>query len=358
MMNWEHFKKKFLRAVEHNPQELARVITFSFLGLGIVLPSLIVLFFWPSTPTFQHQIIVNNSPQKEPIQPIPMQIALDYQKVTLGKKLFFDKRLSKDNSISCASCHDFQKGGTDHQKTSDGFAGAKGPINAPTVFNSALNFRQFWDGRAANLEEQALGPINNPKEMNTDITAVIGKLAKDAEYNSLFRVIYKDTIKASYIANAIAEFEKSLSTPNSSFDQYLRGDKNAIDQEELEGYQLFKSLGCISCHQGVGIGGNMYQTFGVTGNYFQDRGNIQETDYGLYNRTKKEEDKFKFKVPSLRNIAVTAPYLHDGSQEKLEDVVYIMSVYQLGKTLNKDEVGKIVKFLRTLTGEYKGKKLQ
>ena len=358
-MSLKFFKTWLYREIAENQSKFSQKINFLFIALGILLPSIVLLYFWPETSlpakSASTQIISGNT---EPIKPIPISIELDYQKVELGEKLFFDKRLSKNNTIACSNCHDLNLGGTDRKKVSMGINNSVGMINSPTVLNAGFNFKQFWNGRAESLEDQSASPINNPLEMGSNWDEVITKLTLDSEYVSKFKMVYKSDIKASLIQNAIAEYERSLYTPNSRFDQYLRGDTNAIDEEELAGYNLFKNLGCSSCHQGVNIGGNMFQTFGISGDYFSDRGNITEVDYGLFNTTKNESDKFVFKVPSLRNVNLTAPYLHDGSAQTLEDAVKVMSVYQLGRTLSSDESLKIVKFLKTLTGELKGRKLE
>lgn len=286
----------------------------------------------------------------EPIQPLP-EVQLDQAKVALGKRLFHEPRLSKDNTIACASCHGLDQGGVDGRRVSKGIGGAEGSINAPTVFNSGLNFRQFWDGRASSLEEQADGPVQAAPEMGASWPEVVTKLRKDPEYQRAFATVYpKDGLTAQNIKDAIATFERSLVTP-SRFDRYLRGEATAITAEEKQGYELFKSYGCIACHQGVNVGGNMFQYFGVMGNYFQDRGNITEADYGRYNVTKKEQDRFMFKVPSLRNVALTPPYFHDGSAQTLEDAVAVMAKYQLGRTIPERDRGLIIHFLRSLTGE-------
>ena len=296
--------------------------------------------------------------REEPIQPIPLHVELDARKVALGKKLFDEVRLSKDNSVSCSTCHHLDTSGTDNQVRSIGLGGAKGPINTPTVFNAGFNFRQFWDGRALNLEEQIDGPLHHPKEMGSNWVEVIGKLNRDPAYVAAFGAIYPQGIQEQTAKDAIAEFERSLYTPNSRFDRYLRLENDAITAEEKEGYRLFKSVGCIACHQGVGVGGNMFQVFGVMRNYFADRGNVTEADYGRYNITGRERDRHVFKVPSLRNVEVTPPYLHDGSVSDLEDIVDIMAKYQLGRKLSQKQVTLITKFLKTLTGEYQGKRLK
>ena len=294
----------------------------------------------------------------EPIKPLPTEVRLDAKKVALGERLFNDKRLSRDSSISCASCHDLAKGGVDGLATGVGIGGAKGPINVPTVFNSSLNFRQFWDGRAATLEEQVAGPVHDPLEMGSNWADVLAKLAKDGALVDQIKQSYPDGLQAKNIQDAIAVFERSLTTPNARFDRYLRGDKAALSGDELRGYQLFKAYGCVACHQGVNVGGNMFQTFGVMGDYFTKRGNLTRADLGRYNVTKSETDKHVFKVPSLRNVALTAPYFHDGSAKTLGDAVDVMFKFQLGRPASAQDKELIVKFLHTLTGERNGKSLQ
>ena len=279
----------------------------------------------------------------EPITPLPQQIHVNQEKAELGRKLFFDPILSHDGTISCATCHDLQHGGDDGLQFSFGIQGQKGSVNAPTVFNAVFNFRQFWDGRAKNLQEQAAGPIENPVEMGSSFEEVIPKL-KNSKYKELFDAIYDDGITKQTITDAIAEYEKTLITQNSRFDKYLRGNKNALTQKEKEGYELFKSKGCVSCHHGENIGSNLYNKFGI----FND----SDSEWlGRYNITHKERDKFFFKVPSLRNIARTAPYFHDGRTDDLEEAVKVMSQYQLGRHITKEEISKITAFLRSLNGE-------
>jgi cytochrome c peroxidase len=295
---------------------------------------------------------------REPIRPIPLTVKVDARKVALGDKLFHEPRLSKDNTVSCASCHDLGKGGTDQRARSVGIKGTEGAVNAPTVFNCGLNFKQFWDGRADTLEEQVDGPMQADDEMGSTWEEMVAKLRRLPEYAAGFKAVYPDGIQRKNVKDAIAEFERSLTTPNSRFDQYLRGDDRALTDDEKEGYRKFKGYGCISCHQGVNVGGNMFQPLGVMGDYFGDRGNITKADLGRFNVTGEEDDKYKFKVAGLRNIALTAPYFHDGSAATLEEAVSVMAKYQLGRELPPQDLEQIVKFLKSLTGEYNGKLLE
>ena len=279
-----------------------------------------------------------------PIKPIPNEIKVDAKKVQLGKKLFSDPILSKDGTISCATCHDLQKGGDDGLKFSFGIKGKEGNMNAPTVYNAVFNFRQFWDGRAKDLKEQATGPIENPIEMGHSMDTAVETLKQSKMYLKDFNDVYSDGITKENIVDAIVEFEKVLITPNSPFDRYLKGDKEAISQKAKKGYRLFKSKGCILCHQGVNVGGNFYNKFGI----YKD---TNSTNLGRYNITAREEDKYVFKVPSLRNIALTAPYMHDGRINTLRGAVEFMTEYQLGRYMKSGEIDAIVAFLKSLTGE-------
>lgn len=283
---------------------------------------------------------------KELILPINEQINYNIEKALLGKKLFFDKRLSKDNTISCSSCHDIEKGGDDNRDFSVGVENKKGKVNSPTVLNSRYNFTQFWNGRARDLKEQVSGPIHNPVEMGSDLEEIVEKLKKDEYYVKQFKNIYKEGLTKQNIVDSIAEFESSLITPNSKFDRYLKGDKTALNKDEKEGYELFKQNGCISCHNGINIGGNLFQKMGILKEYVSKSENL-----GRYEVTKDEEDKNYFKVPTLRNINQTAPYFHDASAKTLKEAVEIMIEYQLGMKPLENEVDKIVKFLKTLDGQ-------
>jgi len=282
-----------------------------------------------------------------PLAPIP---DLDPLRVALGERLFHDSRLSADFSLACASCHNLAKGGVDGRRVSVGIRGALGGINAPSVLNSGYSIAQFWDGRAASLEEQAAGPIQNPIEMGATLPQVMGRLEQDKGLMAEFKRAYGDGLTEANLFNALATFERSLVTVNSRFDRFLRGEKQILTAIEIEGYRRFRELGCASCHQGALVGGNMYQKFGVLGDYFATRPTTP-ADLGRYSVTQREEDRHVFKVPSLRNVALTAPYFHDGSAETLEQAVSVMARYQLGRDLSTEDVGRLVAFLKTLTGE-------
>jgi len=285
----------------------------------------------------------------EPIRPLIKQTDLNREKVQLGKLLFHETSLSADGSLSCASCHDVGNGGDDGLETSIGINHQIGPINSPTVLNSVFNANFFWDGRSISLVDQVAGPIHNTLEMGSDWKEVIQKLSRKPALVEVFKQLYGTTINAENIADAIAEYERALVTPGAPFDLYLQGDPNAISNQAKHGYQVFKEVGCIACHQGTNVGSNAFQPFGVMGNYFADRGNITAADYGRFNVTGREQDKHHFKVPTLRNIELTAPYLHDGKAAQLGDAVHIMARYQLGFELSDQEVDDIVEFLRSLT---------
>ncbi len=290
------------------------------------------------------------------LQPLPDAVKADPAKVALGEKLFHDVRLSKDNTVACASCHDLKKGGTDQLPFSKGVGGKLGGINAPTVFNSGFQFIQFWDGRAADLAAQADGPVNNPDEMASNWDEVTGKLDQDAEFTQAFNAVYPDGYKKDNYVNAIAEFEKTLITPG-PFDKYLKGDQNALTADQKAGLKTFQDIGCANCHCGVLLGGQSFELMGLRKDYFHKRGNVKEADYGRFNVTKDEADKYRLKVPTLRNIKLTAPYFHDSTTSDLGEAVKTMTRVQLGKTLSDQQVAQMVQFLEALTGEYKGQKL-
>ena len=289
----------------------------------------------------------------EPIHPVPPPPDADPRLVALGDRLFHDIRLSKTKDVSCASCHILVEGGDDGVAVSVGIEGEQGVINSPTVFNADLYVAQFWDGRAETVEDQIDGPIQNPVEMGNFWPDVVATLYEDpgiaSEFNALYpgEGITRDTVKG-----AIGAFVRSLRTTGSRFDQWLAGDGEALSPRELEGYRWFKHYGCHSCHQGSAAGGNFFQVFGVLNDsaYFRERGDITEADRGRFNVTGNKADMHVFKVPSLRMVVHTAPYLHDGSAATLRDAVDAMFTHQLGRTAPDDHKEAIIDFLYTLAG--------
>ncbi len=283
------------------------------------------------------------------------------EKVELGKMLYYEPRLSKSGWISCNSCHNIATYGVDNLPTSIGHRWQLGPRNAPTTLNAALHTAQFWDGRAKDVEEQAKGPVLNPIEMAMDSPeAVVERLRSIPEYVELFKKAFpgeKDPLTYDNVARAIAAFERTLMTP-SKFDEFLKGDVNALTRKEKEGLKLFMELGCASCHNGPAVGGNTFAKFGVVEAYWEATRDFvtldkptMPMDVGKFAVTHKKEDLYVFKVPSLRNISRTYPYFHDGSVWNLEDAVQVMAKVQLGKELTEDQVDKIVAFLKALDGE-------
>jgi len=291
------------------------------------------------------------------VSPLPLTVELDSATLALGARLFHDPRLSADDTVSCSTCHNLATGGVDNRVRSVGVKNGVGAINAPTVFNSGLNFVQFWDGRAPTLEAQVDGPVTHPLEMASTWPLVLEKLQRDPLYSAEFAKQYPDGITPSNIKNAIAIFERSLITPNSRFDRYLRGESSALTDLEKKGYSLFKSYGCASCHQGINLGGNMFEKMGLMGDYFADRGNLTDADKGRFNITHSVDNLYEFRVPTLRNVALTAPYFHDGNAKTLKEAIEVMAKYQLGRSMPPDDVQTIEAFLRSLTGEYQGKAL-
>jgi len=284
---------------------------------------------------------------QEPIQVIRPAQNINLGMVELGKKLYFDPRLSKSGFISCNSCHNLSMGGSDNLPTSIGDKWQQGPINSPTVLNSSLNVAQFWDGRAADLQAQAGGPIANPGEMAFTHTLAIGVLESIPAYVREFKTVFnKEKIDINQVTAAIAEFEKTLVTPNSRFDQWLLGNKDAMTAKELAGYKIFKESGCTACHNGEAVGGNSFQKMGVVTPY-----TANSPAEGRSAVTGKDADRFNFKVPTLRNVELTYPYFHDGAANTLAEAVDIMGRIQLGKKFTKDENEKVVAFLKTLTGD-------
>ena len=283
----------------------------------------------------------------EPVSPIPAAKVTNPGKVELGKKLFFDPRLSRSGFISCNSCHNLSMCGSYNLKTSIGDKWQKGPINSPTVLNSSLNVAQFWDGRAKDLKEQAGGPIANPGEMAFTHDLAVDLLTSIPQYVAEFKKVFgHDKLTIDEVTQAIAAFEETLVTPNARFDKWLKGDKKAINAQELRGYQLFKSSGCVACHNGPNLGGTSFQKMGLVEAYKTD--NPAE---GRSAVTGNDAERFNFKVPTLRNVELTYPYFHDGAADTLTQAVDTMGRLQLGKKFTPEENADIVAFLKTLTGD-------
>lgn len=289
----------------------------------------------------------NQAMSAEPIQVIEAVKITNPEKVELGKMLFFEPRLSKSGFISCNSCHNLATGGVDALPTSIGHNWQQGPINSPTVLNADYGIAQFWDGRAKDLKEQAAGPIANPKEMDFTHALAVETVASMPAYQALFAQVYgNDKVDIDRITDAIAAFEQTLVTPNSPFDQYLLGNKNAIDADAKAGYQLFKDKGCVACHNGPAVGGTMFMKMGLIKPFHTN--NPAE---GRIAVTGNPADKYVFKVPTLRNIELTYPYFHDGSVWDLADAVNTMADIQLAQKFTAEQTKQMVAFLNSLTGD-------
>lgn len=281
------------------------------------------------------------------IQPIPRTMTIDKNWLVLGKALFHSPLLSKDNTISCASCHRVDFGGDDGFPVSIGINNAQGHRNSPTVLNATFNFRQFWDGRVTSLSQQTSEPIHNIKEMGSSWDEIIHKLNNDRYFSKEFNLLSPTGVTESNIIKAITIYEESLITPSSPIDRYLLGDENAITLQQKRGLELFVNYGCVTCHQGRNIGGNIYQKLGRIDIIPE----VLTHDFGRYEVTKNEADKYLFKVPTLRNIADTGPYFHNGSIDKLSDAVRIMARTQLARELSDDEVADIVALLESFSAK-------
>jgi cytochrome c peroxidase len=299
---------------------------------------LALVFLSAASPVTAQSPTLPASAGREPITPIPAMPAQDLQRVLLGERLFGDKRLSHDNTHSCSSCHDIGTNGAS-ANTRDTPEGQPMVLNTPTVFNASLNFRLNWEGNFRSLEEGAENSLRNPAIMASSADEVVRKLRSDPEMVRQFRDTYGREPEVAALLDAIATYERSLVTPGSRFDRWLAGEADAITPDELSGYQIFKSLGCITCHQGVNVGGNLFQRHGV----FHPLGSPEPA---------------MLRVPSLRNVATTAPYFHDGSAFTLPEAVKAMGIAQLDRVLTDQQIAAIVGFLNTLTGTYRGREVQ
>lgn len=281
--------------------------------------------------------------------PVPQPVQSDPEVVALGKALFSDPLFSQDNSLACASCHSLKTAGVDGLIHYRGLDQKFGDLNTPTVFNASLNTSQFWDGRAADLKAVIEDHLEDKTIFNNTWTVVIDRIKEDNDLKKQFSKAFSGKINSTTITAALVSYLNTLLTPDSPFDRYLNGDQSALSADALKGYQLFVQYGCITCHQGPNLGGNLYQRMGIYGDYFAKRGNLTQADLGRYNVTGKESDRYVFKVPGLRNVALTGPYLHDGQAATLEEVVALMGIYEVGQPIPNFDIPFIVKFLESLT---------
>lgn len=315
------------------------------------LGAMVAYFFYTQPQTIKRVVITNTQYHYAPdivkgaIQPIPNQIEFDEQWARLGKALFNSTLLSRNNTISCASCHLINFGGDDGFPVSTGVDNQIGERNSPTVLNAVFNFRQFWDGRSRNLADQVSGPVHNPFEMGSNWEEVIYKLEREPEFKRAFFELSPDGVTVENIIKAITVFEETLITPNAPIDRYLTGDKEALTAQQLRGYNKFIQFGCVTCHQGRNIGGNLYQKLGRIDKVPAKLLN----DVGLFALTQKPNDRYVFKVPSLRNVAETSPYFHNGSVNTLREAVVIMAQAQLGIVLSQEDIDDLVALLQAFS---------
>ena len=299
----------------------------------------------------------NDSLGDQPLEPLPLTVEFDAARAALGEVLFKEPRLSGDSKVACTDCHHEDHGSADEKPHSFVSGRPESAVNTPTMYNVRFLYKLGWSGKYESLESHIDSLMKNPKVMASSWEIATAHLSEIASYREKFRSVFQDGLTASNVRLAILEYERSLVTPNAPFDRYLRGEAQAISPEAKQGYAMFKSYGCSSCHQGVAIGGNVFERFGVLRDFFADRGHFDNADLGRFNVTQREQDRFVFRVPSLRNVALTAPYFHDGSAATLETAVTDMANYQLGRELDERDRTALVAFLRSLTGEYRGKPL-
>jgi cytochrome c peroxidase len=288
---------------------------------------------------YYNNTIVSELYVNEPVRPVQKMENTDGKKTELGRRLFFDNRLSADNSVSCNTCHHLKTGGTDNRQYSRGTGKTLSKVNTPTIFNACFNFKQFWDGRSSDLYSQLHEHLLDPSIMgNSSFEEIIEKLIDDKKLKDDFLKIYSDSISQISIIETIAEFEKTLVTPDSRFDKYLKGGLQSLNEAEIAGYKIFKSNKCATCHAGTILGGQSIEKLSIHGDYYKDRG-----------WQPNEKDKAKFKTPGLRNVALTKPYFHDGSRQTLHDAVKSMGKYQSGTKLSDKDTKAIILFLNTLS---------
>ncbi len=330
------------------PRELLRA------ALAFTAPALLVMLMKSLAEGVMGQTA---PPDMEPITPISEAVLADTKKAALGEALFHDRRLSRGDKFACDSCHLLDQGGGDHRRRPDGLDGQPLKFNAPTVFNAARNYRLNWRGNFRTVEEQNEAALLEPRLMGTTWDELLTKLRADSTYDSAFKAAYGAPPERRSVLDALAEFQRSLATPGASFDRYLQGEHGAITADAEQGYRLFKAYGCIACHQGENVGGNLFEKFGIFADPFAENMEVTEADLGRVTVTGAETDRYVFRVPSLRNVAVTAPYFHDGRASSLTAAIGIMARIQLGRELPAQDVRSIAAFLETLTGEYQGRSL-
>lgn len=335
-------------------------IYYSTVVVVMVVMSLFYWRWWYSEPASISAIDTPapaSSRQHEPIQPLPPAPELDSSKVKLGQQLFHDPRLSHNGKASCASCHNLSQGGVDRLAKSLDIRGGSDEINTPTVFNAAYSLYLTWNGRLPSLAAQLDDVMNNPRHMGNGWASALNELKGDKGVSATFRQVYGATINRENLTDALVIYQRTLVTPDAPFDRFLRGDEEAVSEGARYGYRLFKEYGCIACHQGVNIGGHMLARFGIFKDYFADQKQHSNADLGLYSHTGNDQDRHVFRVPSLRNVALTPPYFHDGSADTLLDAVGTMAEFQLGRSIPLEDALAIVTFLESLTGEFSGKPL-
>ncbi len=291
----------------------------------------------------------------QPTEPLPLTVEFDSARADLGEALFKEPQLSGDGKVACSSCHRAEHGLADDKAHSFVNGRPEGSVNVPTMYNIRFLYKLNWSGKFDSLETQLDALMRNPAVMASSWDGAARRLGDVPGYKDKFSALFHDGLTGGNVRLAMLEYERSLFTPNSPFDRFLRGDPTALSPEAKAGYGLFKGYGCASCHQGMAIGGNVFERFGVVRDFFADKGHSNGADLGRYNVTQRDQDKFVFRVPSLRNVALTAPYFHDGSAATLEDAVGTMAHYQLGRELVDNDKTELVAFLRSLTGEYRGK---
>ena len=304
-----------------------------------------------------HEERENVSLGDQPIEPLPLTADFDGARAALGELLFGEPRLSGDRKVACTDCHHESHGLADDEPHSRVIGRPESPVNSPTMYNVRYLYKLSWAGKYESLESHIDALMVNPNVMASSWEIAARQLSEVASYRQKFRDVFPDGLTPKNVRLAILDYERSLVTPNAPFDRYLRGDAQAVSAEVKQGYAMFKSYGCSSCHQGMAVGGNVFERFGVLRDPFAERGHFDSADLGRFNVTQRDQDRFVFRVPGLRNVALTAPYFHDGSAATLEEAVTTMANYQLGRDLDEHDRALLVAFLRSLTGEYRGKPL-